>query len=142
MTCSVEGARPAATIDWFNRSELVDPQPVTTEELMPDSTYRYVLLARVEKVRATVSEDEDEDDGEDEGEKKFGFGGGGRGSQCGPLAVPNVYGSLSRTSSTLVFVASRFDQERDFSCVGTNAVLKEKNEVPLLDVTTLKVLCK
>ena len=48
----------------------------------------------------------------------------------------------NRTSSTLVFIASRYDQNRDFSCMGTNQVLKDTNEVPLLEVTSLKVLCK
>ena len=40
LTCTVEGARPAASIAWFNRSELVDPQPFPTEELMEDATFR------------------------------------------------------------------------------------------------------
>lgn len=49
---------------------------------------------------------------------------------------------MSRTTSTLVFVASRYDHKRDFFCMGTNQVLKQKHEVPLLEPTTLKVLCK
>ena len=40
LTCSVEGARPAASIDWFNRSELLDPQPISTEEVASDGTFR------------------------------------------------------------------------------------------------------
>ena len=40
LTCSVEGARPAASIKWFNRSELVDPQPLAVEEAASDGTLR------------------------------------------------------------------------------------------------------
>lgn len=40
LTCMVEGARPPATIDWFNRSDLIEPQPSSTDELMIDSTFR------------------------------------------------------------------------------------------------------
>ena len=40
LTCSVEGARPAASIDWFNRSELVDPQPLSMDEVTSDGTFR------------------------------------------------------------------------------------------------------
>jgi len=45
-----------------------------------------------------------------------------------------------RTSSTLVFIATRFDHESEFFCKGTNDVLKSKNEVPLLQATQLQVL--
>lgn len=47
-----------------------------------------------------------------------------------------------RTSSTLVFIATRFDHQTEFFCKGTNDVLKSKNEVPLLQATQLQVLCK
>ena len=47
-----------------------------------------------------------------------------------------------RTSSTLVFIATRFDHQSEFFCKGTNDVLKSKNEVPLLQATQLQVLCK
>lgn len=40
LTCFVEGARPAASISWYNRSELLDPQPLPTEEVMEDATFR------------------------------------------------------------------------------------------------------
>lgn len=40
LTCWVEGARPAASIDWFNRSELVDPQPLSMDEVTSDGTFR------------------------------------------------------------------------------------------------------
>lgn len=40
LTCLVEGARPAASIDWFNRSELVDPQPLSMDEVASDGTFR------------------------------------------------------------------------------------------------------
>jgi len=45
-----------------------------------------------------------------------------------------------RTSSTLVFIATRFDDQSEFFCKGTNDVLKSKNEVPLLQATQLQVL--
>ncbi|GFU10289.1 hemicentin-1-like isoform X2 [Nephila pilipes] len=40
LTCTVEGARPAANITWYNRSEVIGPQPMTTMDLMSDGTYR------------------------------------------------------------------------------------------------------
>ncbi|CAL1262420.1 unnamed protein product, partial [Larinioides sclopetarius] len=40
LTCTVEGARPAANITWYNRSEVIGPQPVTAMDLMSDGTYR------------------------------------------------------------------------------------------------------
>jgi hypothetical protein len=40
LTCTVEGARPFATISWYNRSELAQQAPVENTELMPDGTYR------------------------------------------------------------------------------------------------------
>ena len=40
LTCSVDGARPRATIDWFNRSDLVDPQPASRDDPMSDTTFR------------------------------------------------------------------------------------------------------
>lgn len=40
LTCVVDGARPAATIDWFNRSEIVVPHPPSTTDLQSDGTYR------------------------------------------------------------------------------------------------------
>ncbi|RWS29348.1 hemicentin-1-like protein [Leptotrombidium deliense] len=84
LACVVEGARPAANIVWFNRSEVVNPHPPSSVDLMNDGTYR--------------------------------------------------------TSSTLVFIASRYDHNGDFFCQGTNLVLKSRNEVPLLQATTLQVL--
>ena len=42
LTCAVGGARPAASIDWFNRSEIVSPHPKSTVDLMSDGTYRSV----------------------------------------------------------------------------------------------------
>jgi hypothetical protein len=41
LTCSVEGARPAANITWYNRSEVVNPHPSASTDLMSDGTYRY-----------------------------------------------------------------------------------------------------
>ena len=40
LSCVVEGARPAANITWYNRSEVVNPHPSSTAELMSDGTYR------------------------------------------------------------------------------------------------------
>ncbi|XP_076325692.1 hemicentin-2-like isoform X2 [Tachypleus tridentatus] len=40
LTCTVEGARPAANITWYNRSEVVRPQPIDSKDLMSDGTYR------------------------------------------------------------------------------------------------------
>jgi len=40
ISCSVEGARPPASISWYNRSELVNPQPEHKEELTEDGTFR------------------------------------------------------------------------------------------------------
>ncbi|XP_022667619.1 hemicentin-2-like isoform X1 [Varroa destructor] len=40
LTCVVDGAKPAANITWYNRSELVSPQPVSTEEPLEDGTFR------------------------------------------------------------------------------------------------------
>ena len=40
LTCSVEGARPAANITWYNRSEVVTPHPSASTDLMSDGTYR------------------------------------------------------------------------------------------------------
>ncbi|RWS14947.1 hemicentin-1-like isoform X2 [Dinothrombium tinctorium] len=84
LSCVVEGARPAASIEWFNRSEVVSPHPPATTDLMNDGTFR--------------------------------------------------------TSSTLVFIASRYDHNGDFFCKGTNLVLKSRNEVPLLQSIALAVL--
>ncbi|CAG2104399.1 unnamed protein product [Medioppia subpectinata] len=86
LTCSVDGARPAANITWYNRSEVVAPHPLPSTDLMSDGTYR--------------------------------------------------------TSSTLVFIASRHDHLGDFFCKGSNQVLRSRNEVPLLQGTRLQVLCK
>ncbi|KAH6930201.1 hypothetical protein HPB50_011785 [Hyalomma asiaticum] len=84
LTCIVEGARPAANITWYNRSELVRPQPPAAEDLMSDGTYR--------------------------------------------------------TASTLVFVASLYDHQAEFFCKGTNQVLKNRTEAPLLQAVRLEVL--
>ncbi|KAI1305980.1 Schwann cell myelin protein [Halotydeus destructor] len=73
LKCTVDGARPAATIDWFNRSEIVSPHPVASNELMTDGTFRY-------------------------------------------------------------------DRKRDFFCMGTNQLLKNRHEVPLIEPITLRVL--
>ena len=86
LTCTVEGARPAATIKWFNRSREVEPQPPASQDLMSDATYR--------------------------------------------------------TSSTLVFIASRHDHQGDFCCQGMNEVQKVQLQPPLLHAVTLDVLCK
>jgi hypothetical protein len=40
LGCVIEGARPAATLDWYNRSEIVRPAPAAIAELMPDGTFR------------------------------------------------------------------------------------------------------
>lgn len=45
LTCTVHGARPPATIDWFNRSDLIEPQPNSVEEVSHDSTFRYDHLS-------------------------------------------------------------------------------------------------
>ncbi|XP_064471723.1 hemicentin-1-like isoform X2 [Ornithodoros turicata] len=84
LTCIVEGARPAANITWYNRSEMARAQPPPSTEAMSDGTYR--------------------------------------------------------TSSTLVFVASLYDHQADFFCKGTNQVLKNRTEVPLLQAVRLEVL--
>lgn len=47
-----------------------------------------------------------------------------------------------RTSSTLVFIASRYDDNGSFFCKGINQVLKNRNEAPLIQTTSLQVLCK
>lgn len=86
LTCTVEGARPAATIKWFNRSREVEPQPPASQDLMSDATYR--------------------------------------------------------TSSTLVFIASRHDHQGDFCCQGRNEVQRVQLQSPLLHAVTLDVLCK
>ena len=44
LTCSVEGARPAANITWYNRSEVVNPHPSASTDLMSDGTYRYAFI--------------------------------------------------------------------------------------------------
>lgn len=84
LTCIVDGARPAANITWYNRSELVRPQPPSTEDLMSDGTYR--------------------------------------------------------TTSTLVFVAGLYDHQAEFFCKGTNQVLRNRTEAPLLQAVRLEVL--
>ncbi|CAN7984482.1 unnamed protein product, partial [Ixodes hexagonus] len=84
LTCIIEGARPAANITWYNRSELVRPQPPSTEDLMSDGTYR--------------------------------------------------------TTSTIVFVAGLYDHQAEFFCKGTNEVLKNRTEAPLLQAVRLEVL--
>lgn len=86
LTCTVEGARPAANITWYNRSEVINPQPSPSTDLMSDGTYR--------------------------------------------------------TSSSLVLVASRYDHKGEFFCKGINEVLRKRLEAPLLQATTLEVLCK
>lgn len=86
LTCTVEGARPAANITWYNRSEVIGPQPTPTTDLMSDGTYR--------------------------------------------------------TASSLVLVASRYDHKGEFFCKGINEVLRKRLEAPLLQATTLEVLCK
>ena len=40
LNCRVDGARPAATIVWFNRSEEVQAHPSTTTHMNSDGTYR------------------------------------------------------------------------------------------------------
>ncbi|GFY58834.1 neural cell adhesion molecule 1-A [Trichonephila inaurata madagascariensis] len=47
-----------------------------------------------------------------------------------------------RTSSTLVFIASRHDHQGDFCCQGLNEVQKLQMQPPLLQVVRLDVLCK
>lgn len=41
-----------------------------------------------------------------------------------------------------MFIASRYDHLGDFFCKGSNQVLRSRNEVPLLQGTHLRVLCK
>lgn len=36
----VEGARPAANITWYNRSEVVQSAPTASKDLMSDGTFR------------------------------------------------------------------------------------------------------
>ncbi|XP_015783699.1 hemicentin-2-like [Tetranychus urticae] len=84
LTCTVDGARPPASIVWFNRSEVVTPHPTSSTDLMSDGTYR--------------------------------------------------------TWSKLVFIASRYDHNGEFFCKGVNQVLKERNEVPMIEMTMLQVL--
>lgn len=47
-----------------------------------------------------------------------------------------------RTSSTLVFIASRYDHQGDFCCQGMNEVQKLQLQPPLLHAVMLDVLCK
>lgn len=42
FTCIVEGAKPAANITWYNRSDVLEAKVEARNQLMPDKTYRTI----------------------------------------------------------------------------------------------------
>ncbi|GFR09860.1 uncharacterized protein TNCT_639511 [Trichonephila clavata] len=47
LTCTIEGAKPAANATWFNRSDVLNTQPQTEIELAPDGTFTTVSTVEV-----------------------------------------------------------------------------------------------
>lgn len=40
LTCIAEGARPAASVLWFNRSQVIHPQPLPSTDMLSDGSFR------------------------------------------------------------------------------------------------------
>ncbi|GFY69149.1 uncharacterized protein TNIN_359331 [Trichonephila inaurata madagascariensis] len=47
LTCTIEGAKPAANATWFNRSDVLNTLPQTEIELAPDGTFTTVSTVEV-----------------------------------------------------------------------------------------------
>ncbi|XP_023231939.1 titin-like isoform X2 [Centruroides sculpturatus] len=48
LNCTVEGAKPAAEITWYNESNVLIPSPESETEKMPDNTYRTISELEIE----------------------------------------------------------------------------------------------
>lgn len=113
LRCHVDGARPAANITWYNRSEVV------LAEALPTPHGSAVLnLSPKEAI--------------------VGLGQPARTRMTTELMTDGTY----KSTSILVFSATRNDHQADFFCKGSNEVLRNRNEVPLLQGVQLQVLCK
>lgn len=117
LRCSVDGARPAANITWYNRSEAVAAHPLPSSAQLQELTggtlldHKASLLGPDQPPRTKISTQ---------------------------LMTDGTF----RSSSILAFVASINDHQADFFCKGSNEVLRNRNEVPLLQGVQLQVLCK
>nr|XP_046915163.1 uncharacterized protein LOC124495776 [Dermatophagoides farinae] len=119
LRCTVDGARPSANITWYNRSEVVQAEPLPT--------FNHLISTTTKNKQSS--------------ENKI----------TGPLVGPNqpvrtrittelMTDGTFRTTSILAFVASRSDHQADFFCKGSNEILRNRNEVPLLQGVQLQVL--
>ncbi|OTF74149.1 hypothetical protein BLA29_012099 [Euroglyphus maynei] len=55
------------------------------------------------------------------------------------ITIESMTDGTFRTTSILAFVASRSDHQADFFCKGSNEILRNRNEVPLLQGVQLQV---
>ena len=166
LSCIVDGARPPVTISWLNNSKILSNQPLSSNDLTSDETYRSVFYSLSPFILSSFSLLS-----LPLGTSVFSL------SLSCPSGSPQVilastlhsalvllflflflssfFLSLSlpdnsfsftsffnRTSSSLVFTATKFDHHKEFSCQGTNQVLQDLNQDPLIETTTISVLCK
>lgn len=129
LRCTVDGARPAANITWYNRSEVVEAVAMPTN--MPALNLANSLSFLNSAVAA--------EDG--------GGGGGDKSSQQQQsprerFTVELMSDGTYRSTSILVFQATRHDHMSEFYCKGSNEVSRSRNEVPLLQGERLQVLCE
>ncbi|XP_013793315.1 cell adhesion molecule 2-like, partial [Limulus polyphemus] len=47
LLCTVEGAKPAAKVTWYNQSKVVEPQPKSYSELTNDGTFKTVSVLEI-----------------------------------------------------------------------------------------------
>lgn len=119
LRCVVDGARPAANITWYNRTEII-----SSDNFLSDETSKSNALYASESVESKASVSD----------------------KTHPINITFdselMTDGTYQTTSVLVFTATRSDHLADFVCEGTSEVLKNRNEVPLLQGITLNVFCK
>ncbi|KPM06201.1 Immunoglobulin domain containing protein 5, partial [Sarcoptes scabiei] len=116
LRCVVDGARPAANITWYNRTEII-----SSDNFLSDETSKSNALYASESVESKASVSD----------------------KTHPINITFdselMTDGTYQTTSVLVFTATRSDHLADFVCEGTSEVLKNRNEVPLLQGITLNV---
>lgn len=118
LRCSVDGARPPANITWYNRSEVVNAEPLPSFNYQTQNANGPILLEHKGSLLAAHQP--------------------ARTRLTTELMTDGTY----RSTSILAFVATRADHQADFFCKGSNEILRNRNEVPLLQGVQLQVLCK
>ena len=118
LRCTVDGARPAANITWYNRSEVVEAESLPSPSQLSEFNSGGLML----NDKASLL-------GPDQPPRT-------------KMSTQLMTDGTFRSTSILAFVATIYDHQADFFCKGSNEMLRTRNEVPLLQGVQLQVLCK